>query len=106
MTYFDLMRREIKLTKKNVIRVILGFFTSIISSILIVNYMEGWHMSRWPIVINGAIAVFVIFPPIIQWARLTQVKHVALSRGIVIFLYIWSILWGVVSILTITGVLK
>lgn len=94
------------MSRKSILRIVCGICLNIAVTIFLAMNFEGWRTSVWTNVINGAIAVVIIFPPILKWAKSTTEKHKTLSVIIMIFIISWSCLWGIFAILVVAGVLK
>ncbi|MEA4869980.1 hypothetical protein SDC9_158964 [bioreactor metagenome] len=92
--------------KESIIQISIGAALLLIAALLELVALKGGRVDPWLPVIFGAIAVPIIFPPVIRWAHETKQTHQALSIGVIVFLAIWALLWITYIILTILGVAK
>jgi len=92
--------------KESIIQISIGAALLLITALLVLVALKGGQVNPWLPVIFGAIAVPIIFPPVVRWAYETKQTHQALSIGVIIFLGVWALLWIAYIILTMVGVAK
>lgn len=88
--------------KSDKIRVIIGIVLSQIYSVIMIRNRD-WYMTNLAPKIGGAIAVIIIFPPVFRWAYAIRDKKPTLSRIVILFVCLFSVVWAMLTLVWIIG---